>query len=99
MSQSVRNIIARFVTKSLSGPVQLVLENLLAGFIRNLLKRIAKAIFGALLGVFGALILSIGLIKYLAWLLHTEWAAWVIVGLALTLVGAGIFYSAIPRRK
>jgi phosphotransferase system glucose/maltose/N-acetylglucosamine-specific IIC component len=77
----------------------MALENLLAGFVRSLLKRIIMGVLGALLGVFGVAVLSIGLIKYLAWLLHMEWAAWVIVGLALALAGAVIFYSAVPRRK
>ncbi|MFH0849060.1 MAG: hypothetical protein V1857_06125 [archaeon] len=99
MSQSIRNIVARFVANSLSGPLTMAFGNLLVGFVRSVLKRIVKVVLGALLGVFGVAVLSIGLIKYLSWLLHMEWAAWVIVGLALALLGAIIFYSAVPRRK
>lgn len=85
--------------RSLSSPIQAALLSALRGVIKSILRRIAMAVFGALLGVFGVAVTSIGMIKYLATILGVDWAAWIVVGLALTIAGIAVFYSAVPRGR
>jgi hypothetical protein len=92
LSRAVRDAVVRFLGRSLSSPIQ-------AALIKSVLRRIARARLGALLAFFGVAVASIGMIKYLATIIGVDWAAWMIVGMALTVAGIVVFYSAVPRGR
>jgi len=99
LSRTIRDAVVRFLGRSLSSPIQAALLSALKGVIKSILRRIARAILGALLAFFGVAVASIGMIKYLATIIGADWAAWMIVGLALTIAGIAVFYSAVPRGR
>lgn len=68
------------------------------GVIRGFLRRLAVALLGSLLVVFGVTLLCLGLVRFIA-IFFQEWQAWIIVGLLITVLGIAILFASMPRRR
>ena len=66
--------------------------------IRGFLRRLAMALLGTLLVVFGVTLLCIGLVRLLTIFLQ-EWLAWIIVGLLIAVLGVAVLLTSMPRRR
>ena len=63
-----------------------------ARYSRRLLRRFAFILGGIAIALFGVVVVSVGIIKWLA-LYMPSWLAWLIVGVILLLVGAVLVAS------
>jgi hypothetical protein len=97
MRKMVESVL-RGLRQSFTGTVQGAIMEAVGEVLRNVMRKLFMVLLGAAAAVFGMVLLCLGLVKLIAVFLQ-EWLAWIIVGLAMTVLGALILFSSMPRRR
>jgi hypothetical protein len=97
MRKMVESVL-RGLRQSFTETVQDAIMEAVGEVLRNVMRKLFMVLLGAAAAVFGMVLLCLGLVKLIAVFLQ-EWLAWIIVGLAMTVLGALILFSSMPRRR
>jgi hypothetical protein len=97
----VKKILGSIMQTLFSGlgeTIRKLVMDALQGAIRGFLKKLALALFGALLASFGIICFLFGFLRYLT-LLMPEWQAWAITGMLALLAGLLALSLSMPRKR
>ena len=98
MVRKIADDIRRKLLGALYETLREAVMDAISGIVRSFLKRLALALLGAFLAVFGILFLCLGLVRFLTVFLG-EWVALTIVGLLMTVLGVAVLFATMPHRK
>lgn len=98
MMRKMVESVLRGLRQSFTETVQDAIMEAVGEVLRNVMRKLFMVLLGAAAAVFGMVLLCLGLVKLIAVFLQ-EWLAWIIVGLAMTVLGALILFSSMPRRR
>jgi len=98
LARKIVESILKGLRQSFAETLHNAVMDMVGGIIRGFLRRLGMVLLGTLFAVFGAALLCMGLVRFLAIFLQ-EWLAWIIVGLLIAVLGVAILLASMPRRR
>jgi len=98
LARKIVESILKGLRQSFAETLHEAVMDMVGGIMRGFLRRLAMALLGTLLVVFGVALLCIGLVRFLAIFLQ-EWLAWIVVGLLIAVLGVAVLLTLMPRRR
>ncbi len=95
---SILKSLFSFIFERIAKEIDAKIKSYISEIVKSMVRKIAVAMVGAILTLIGVVFICISFVRYLS-IYVPDWAAWLIVGLAVLAVGSLVSMSMLRKEK